>query len=1055
MAAVTIRDMFGLVRRAGREHSRARVLAELSRLIGERLLAFRVTVFVEDGERLIPMVAEYPSGVIDATLFARWREEGAVENSELGARIRADEHLLLIENPEDVLPARMVTAFRVQSLLAVALRTEDSLLGVLVVEGDFDELTAQQNEISKLAEIVTLTLETAQTFERERDRTREIEALLEVGTALTESTDLTRVLAAVARNSARVCGFERCSIMILDDSGRLEPVMSQFADGHIDVELWETFRRIEADLPAAGYVIESGVPVAYGEPETVPELNPSVWVSPFGIKSILMVPLTAWGENFGVLMLDHRERRSIGPDLVKVTQAVAAHGAAAIGLSRLLEREAESRRQAEAALRDLRDRQAQQGAVATVSQLALRAPDLGTLMEEAVRILAETLDVEYVQILEIQPGGEDLRLRAGVGWEDGLVGTATVDIGPGSQAGFTLAASSPVVVGDLASEHRFSGPDLLTDHEVVSGVSVIIGGRAEPYGVLGVYTIRHRAFTPEDIDFLRSVANVLGGAIEQERGERAVLESEQVLQAILDTASDAIVSVDENQRIFLFNQHASETFGYSQEEVLGEPLSMLLSNKIRSAHDGYVETLVREVAPRRLLNSHREISGLRKNGEEFPAEVTTSRTMVGDRTIFTAIVRDVTKQNELWRLVRESEDRYRSIFERSPIAIWEQDFTAVGAWLDRLRDDGVTDLRAYLTARPREVDHGIRLIGVLSVNPAGVDLIGAMSLDQLLEVRPEESRASSIREAFVTQFLAIWEDTDNVQLELVGRTAAGDRIECVLHFAVRRTDDGLNLSDVIVALTDITDRKAAEARLEELVKSKEELIASVSHEIRTPLTAIVGFAQLLQSNRAGYSESEHAEMLEMLVNESTDVEIIVEDLIVAAKADIGKLELMRVPVDLRAQSAQVLEMWDQGAAGHIELSGESVRCVGDAARVRQIIRNLVSNALRYGGDNVRAEVGSVDSVGYLRIVDDGLGVDAEDAEHIFESYQRGAKAPGLTAALGLGLGISRRLARGMNGDINYRRDRGETIFELTLPLVGSSDATATTGGSVPSGRSQD
>ncbi len=851
-------------------------------------MAYRVSVYVIEGEHLVPLVAEYSSGVDDVRQFARWHGERLLETSELTAKLGAGEDLLLIKNPEDVLPTHLVRAFGIRPFAAVALRNETALLGALLVEGDFDDLVAQQSEISRLAEVVALALETAKVFEEERKRTREIEALLDVGTVITESTDVTRVLAAVARSSARICGFERCSILILDDSGRFVPRMSQFADGHTDVELWETFRSIEADLPAAHHVIESGAPAAYGEPETIPDLNPSVWLNPFGVKSVLLVPLIALGEGLGVLMIDHTERHSIGPEQVRVTQAVAAQGAAAIGISRLLEREGENRRQAEAALQALCVREAQQAAVAAVCQLALTDPDLGALMDEAVRVLAETLDVGFVTVLELEPNDVELHLRAGVGWDDGLVGTSTVGIGSDSQAGFTLSASSPVIVADLATETRFSGADLLTDHNIVSGMSVIISGREQPYGVLGVHTIRQRTFTSEDIDFIQSVANVLATAVEQDRDQREVRATHERLQAILDSASDSIIAVGENQKIVLFNQHACKTFGYTSEEILGQPLSMLLPENARPVHSGYMESFADDATPQRMASGNSELTGQRKDGEEFPAEITISKTTLGDQMIFTAIVRD------------------------------------------------------------------------------------------------------------------------------------------------------------------ITERKAAEERLIALMQSKDELIASVSHEIRTPITAILGFAQLLHSDSTDFTEAEQAEMLQVLINESTDIANIVEDLMVAAKADIGKLEVMRVPVDLRAQAAQVLETWNQTVVGHIQVSGESVRCVGDPVRVRQVIRNLVSNALRYGGDDIRVVVGSHESTGFVLLADDGPGVPPDDVKHIFEKYERGSQAPGLTEALGLGLGISRRLARLMGGDVTYRHTDGETVFELALPLALPTSAVSNAHGTTAS-----
>ncbi len=167
----------------------------------------------------------------------------------------------------------------------------------------------------------------------------------------------------------------------------------------------------------------------------------------------------------------------------------------------------------------LEARARQQAAVADLGRRAISELDLGVLMGEAVSLVADVLGVEYCKVLELCPGGEELRLVAGVGWREGLVGQATVGTGLDSQAGYTLASGGPVIVQDLATETRFSGPPLLHEHGVVSGLSAIIGGQDGPYGVLGAHTRKHREFTPDDANFLQTVANVLATAIRRRRFE--------------------------------------------------------------------------------------------------------------------------------------------------------------------------------------------------------------------------------------------------------------------------------------------------------------------------------------------------------------------------------------------------------------------------------------------------------------------------------------------------------------------------------------------------------
>jgi PAS domain S-box-containing protein len=186
---------------------------------------------------------------------------------------------------------------------------------------------------------------------------------------------------------------------------------------------------------------------------------------------------------------------------------------------------------------EIRARAYQQETIAQLGQRALASADLQNLMQDTVESVAGVLEVEYSKVLELLPGGERLLLRAGVGWEEGLIGQATVGSGGDSQVGYTLLSDEPVIVEDLRSETRFSGPPLLHEHEVVSGMSVTISPGGRPFGVLGAHTRERREFTDDDVNFLRAVANVLAAAIERERAEerqRFLAETGELLSSSLD-----------------------------------------------------------------------------------------------------------------------------------------------------------------------------------------------------------------------------------------------------------------------------------------------------------------------------------------------------------------------------------------------------------------------------------------------------------------------------------------------------------------------------------------
>lgn len=167
---------------------------------------------------------------------------------------------------------------------------------------------------------------------------------------------------------------------------------------------------------------------------------------------------------------------------------------------------------------ELQRRLTQQNAVARFGSFALGERDFQKVMDEAVRNAAEVLDVPLTKILQFADNAEHLVLRAGVGWAPGLVGHGKVGIERASQAGYTLLAAEPVIVKDLLSEPRFCGPQLLHDHKVRSGVSVIIPGSisdARPFGVFGIHATDIRDFDQTDAEFLQSLANIVAGAARQ------------------------------------------------------------------------------------------------------------------------------------------------------------------------------------------------------------------------------------------------------------------------------------------------------------------------------------------------------------------------------------------------------------------------------------------------------------------------------------------------------------------------------------------------------------
>jgi sigma-B regulation protein RsbU (phosphoserine phosphatase) len=208
------------------------------------------------------------------------------------------------------------------------------------------------------------------------------------------------------------------------------------------------------------------------------------------------------------------------------------------------------RKRAEEALRksteEMRDLARLQAGVAELGERALRHRSLSEVTDDATTLIARTLNVEFCKVLEFLPNREALLLKSGVGWKPGYVGHATVGIGKDSQAGYTLQSDEPVIVEDLEAEKRFLGTTLLREHCVTSGVSVVISTKEGPYGVLGAHTARRRTFTRNEVNFLQSVANVLGSAIERQRAEAKLWRINRAQRALSKCNEALIRATDES-----------------------------------------------------------------------------------------------------------------------------------------------------------------------------------------------------------------------------------------------------------------------------------------------------------------------------------------------------------------------------------------------------------------------------------------------------------------------------------------------------------------------------
>jgi len=312
-------------------------------------------------------------------------------------------------------------------------------------------------------------------------------------------------------------------------------------------------------------------------------------------------------------------------------------------------------------------------------------------------------------------------------------------------------------------------------------------------------------------------------------------------------------------------------------------------------------------------------------------------------------------------------------------------------------------------------------------------LLQAPSVLAVLRGFRDDELTPQVLGAFMDQFVTLWEGRSEYEADFVGVNFLGQPFECKLRWIVPKGTGGRDLARVAVSLLDLTQVRETQRRLERLVADKDRFIASVSHELRTPLAAVFGLSEELSTNWERFDDAEVHELVGLVAAQSAELSSIVEDLLVAANLETGRVAIGSGVVALNTVVAEALADCHRSAPdmGHVEVSGPVVAVNADVVRVRQVIRNLITNAIRYGGDTISVRIGGGDHP-YVEIIDDGEGVPLEHRESIFVPYYQASGGEPVLGSLGLGLSISRELARRMGGDLSYSYRDHTSVFRLDL-----------------------
>ena len=228
------------------------------------------------------------------------------------------------------------------------------------------------------------------------------------------------------------------------------------------------------------------------------------------------------------------------------------------------------------------------------------------------------------------------------------------------------------------------------------------------------------------------------------------------------------------------------------------------------------------------------------------------------------------------------------------------------------------------------------------------------------------------------------------------------------------------------ALIDVSEKVTAR-------KARDEVIATVSHELRNPIAAMLGLGEELAKGYDSFSDDERREIAQLIARQAEDASWLIEDLLVAHREDTSRIPLAPETFDLTKEVERVLEVVDTPIA--LEVYGGEAMVEADPRRARQIIRNLIENAVRYGGDEivVRIETGPDDV--RLLVCDSGGPIEPEEVVMIFEPFHTRENTDH-PKSVGLGLSVGRRLARLMGGDLVYDHRDGWSRFVVTFPAAG-------------------